>query len=210
MPAFKDITGQTFGKLTVISLHHSDQRPYWLCQCDCGNTTIARSDHLKTSRIKSCGCMRRANSVIRFGSSNGLYLHKLYQTWVNIQKRCHDKNGISYKDYGARGIKVCERWRSSFQHFLDDMGERPDNHSIDRIDNDGDYSPTNCKWSTYSEQRLNQRQRKYRTITIDNVIKTISEWAKHKKISNGIIRYRLKTGWSEYDAVMTPIRGSAP
>lgn len=129
--------------------------------CDCGNKTIVSTGNLKNGTTKSCGCYQREYQAKR-GRKNfykhGLSNHPLYPTWSTMKSRCYNKNNISYKNYGARGIKVCDRWLNSFENFLKDMGEKPsDKHSLDRIDINGDYEPSNCRWATPEEQAINKR-----------------------------------------------------
>lgn len=118
--------------------------------------------------------------------------------------RCERPEVQSYKFYGARGIKVCPRWRASYAHFLEDMGRRPSpKHSIDRIDPNGDYAPDNCRWATNSEQSRNKRNN--RRLTIDGQSLTLIEWSERAGIRMGTLHRRLKLGWSERDAVMVPV-----
>jgi len=127
-----------------------------------------------------------------------------HRTWKSMKKRCFNPNDKDYLHYGGRGITVCDRWLN-FENFLADMGSRPTvKHSLDRIDNNADYSPENCKWSTKAEQANNQRSN--RLITIENDTRTSAQWAKKMDISKQLIYRRLKMGWSEFDAVMTPVR----
>jgi len=129
-----------------------------------------------------------------------------YRSWRAMKIRCFNPNYPRYSDWGGRGITVCDRWKNSFEDFLADMGSRPTaKHSLDRIDNNADYSPKNCKWSTRVEQDNNKRNN--HLITIDDVTLTIAQWAKKMNISGQLIQGRLKNGWSEYKAVMTPIYG---
>ena len=128
-----------------------------------------------------------------------------YHAWIDMKHRCFNPNNKQYSNYGGRGITVCDRWKNSFQNFLADMGSRlTAKHSLDRINNDGDYCPDNCKWSTNAEQQNNQRNN--HLITIDDVTLTIAQWAKKMGFGKKVIGDRLKLGWSEFDAVMTPVR----
>jgi len=158
-----DLTGKTFGRLTVLSKEDNvgTSGSRWLCQCQCRNTIIAASGNLRSGATNSCGrykkeFMAKKNKA---NKKHGLYKHPLYQCWLNLRNRCNNPKHQSYKNYGGRGIKVCKEW-NSFKTFLEDMGERPDRLSIDRINNDGNYEPLNCKWSTTKEQSRNKRKRK--------------------------------------------------
>ena len=135
---------------------------------------------------------------------HGMYGTPEYRSWQHMKSRCFNPNHKNYLDYGGRGIKVCDLWLN-FENFLADMGLKPTaKYSIDRIDNDGDYCPDNCKWSTQTEQVNNRRSN--RLITIDDVTLTIAQWAKKMGFGKKVIGDRLKLGWSEFDAVMTPVR----
>lgn len=162
MPAFKDITGKRFGRLIAIS--HMKIPPYrgyyWLCRCDCGNTTKVKTGALNYGSTKSCGCLS-PDTARATHTRHGMSHSPEYETWKHMKSRCFSKTDPAYKHYGGRGITVCRRWRKSFQAFYLDMGQRPsEGHSIDRIDVDGPYSPENCRWTTQSEQMHNLRQRK--------------------------------------------------
>ena len=128
-----------------------------------------------------------------------------YDAWRHMKDRCFNPNHKAYSNYGDRGITVCDRWKNSFQNFLADMGSRlTAKHSLDRIDNDGDYSAENCKWYTKAEQDNNRRSN--RLITIDDVTLTITQWENKMGFKRMTIQNRLNRGWSEYDAVMTLVR----
>lgn len=156
---FVDISGQRFGRLTVLSLagQAKDGRFRWLCRCDCGTYTIVRGPKLRSGRTQSCGCLK----LDRKGTKNPNFKHGLsfspeWHSWDSMIQRCENLKHTSYKNYGARGIKVCDRWHS-FENFVSDMGRRPSGHTLDRINNDGNYEPGNVKWSTPKEQAGNRR-----------------------------------------------------
>ena len=138
-------------------------------------------------------------------TTHGMSRTPEYQAWKNMKKRCFNPNTKQYSDWGGRGITVCDRWKNSFENFFADMGLKPTaKHSIDRIDNDGDYCPENCRWATNAEQQNNQRTKPL--ITIGNDTYTIAQWTTEKGYDKSVIHNRLKYGWSDYDAVMTPVR----
>lgn len=147
-----DVTGQKFHGLRVVrpaGIGRWQQR-LWLCVCDCGNETVTTCGMLRNGNTKSCGCLKRGPH----GKSNT----RVHNCWTSMLQRCNNPRNPAYKWYGARGIQVCERWHS-FENFYADMGDQPEGLSIDRINNDGNYEPTNCRWATTSEQLSNRRKR---------------------------------------------------
>ena len=201
-----DLTGQRFGKLTVIEFagHAPNRKTLWKCKCDCGNETLVKTNALRSGATKSCGCLVPVASGDTH-RKHGMSESRLYRTWKNMKARCSNERVLCYPHYGGRGIAVCEEWQNSFEAFRDwalANGYR-DDLSIDRIDVNGDYCPGNCRWATIVEQNNNKRNNRF--ITLCGSTKTVAEWSRVVGIASGTIIARLRKGWGEYEAVFTPL-----
>jgi hypothetical protein len=181
-----------FGNLTVIAPTTPDAKGQikWYCQCKCGNTVEAAGSRLKYGGVKSCGCLRDTGD---HGRTHGMSASSEYFIWAGFRSRCEQPTNHAYKNYGGRGVKVCDRW-SSFAAFYEDMGPRPSNqHSIDRIDNGGNYEPENCRWATHGMQARNRRVNHF--ITFGGETKCLADWARSIAISPQHLSGRLRGGW---------------
>jgi hypothetical protein len=203
VPAPRDLTGQRFGRLIALSVGHDGVRPRWTCKCDCGTTTTARTSWLTSGNTKSCGCglSEAGGNIPTHGHAVGNVTTKEYRAWDAMIGRCHRSTNISYRHYGARGIRVCKEWRDDFATFLRDVGPAPNaQHTIDRINTNGDYRPGNCRWATREVQNNNTR----RTVllTYDGVTLSVTQWARRVGASPRTLFGRLASGWS-VDRVLT-------
>ena len=190
-----DLTGKRFGRLTVIGIDdRGDRKTYYNCQCDCGNVKSVRSDSLISGAIRSCGCMKKEQDLenLTANHSHRMSGTRIYGIWQGIKKRCYNPHEARYDRYGGRGIKMCDEWRESFQSFYDWATENgyEETLSIDRIDNNGDYCPENCRWSDTQEQARN-RSSTIR-ITIGNATKTLTEWCEIFEVDSKMVFARYK------------------
>lgn len=194
MPKFKDITGQKFGKLTVVcfaGVLSGNSR--WKCACECGGSTISHIGSLRRGEAKSCGCLRSEKSKLQF-TSHGMSHTKIHRIWRAMIERCYNAHCKGYPNYGGRGITVSDEWLE-FSNFYADMGDRPSpKHSIERNDVDGNYCKDNCRWATMVEQQNNRRDNVW--ITYKGETKTLSQWSKLFNINRQTIADRIKTGRS--------------
>lgn len=176
-----DLTGYRFGKLTVLKrVPNKGNCTAWECICDCGNIKIVTQSSLHSKKTKSCGCYR-INSIIERSFKHGEINTKEYKAWKHAKDRCFNSNTKNYYRYGGRGITVCERWKNSFENFLSDMGYAPSiNHSIDRIDNNGNYEQNNCRWATWKQQHGNRSNNRW--IEFNGEKRILADWARKLNI----------------------------
>jgi hypothetical protein len=204
MGTFIDLTGQRFGRLIVIKRFGTNNRKQvlWECLCDCGKTKNTERANLRRGATNSCGCLQK-DTVRAMGKS--IFTHQMRQTseyriWGLMKNRCLCKTSESYDNYGGRGITVCERWLK-FENFFEDMGAKPTpKHSIERIDNNGNYCKENCKWGTQIEQ-MNNTRRSVR-ITIGDKTQTMAMWCKERNLGYWLVRDRIfRYGWTNERAL---------
>jgi hypothetical protein len=201
-----NLSGQRFGRLVVASFGGAvSGNSKWICVCDCGSISVPFATTLKSGKTTSCGCFRRENlSVIK--RKHGASLRDEYNTWKCMISRCTNPSIQGYADYGGRGISVCKRWIDSIENFIADIGERPSkSHSLDRIDVDGNYEPSNCRWATAIQQQNNKRNNKH--ITHNGKTMTHQEWNKEIGAPRpGLVNLRIRRGWSPERAVTTGVK----
>lgn len=210
-----NITGMTFGKLTVIGIagrrkYNAGVAIYFHCACECGAHITAQRTNLIYGTKRCCGCSKKPNR----SHNKGAWNHPLFKTWAHMFDRCENPKNKSFADYGARGIAVCDRWRNGdglllgFECFLEDMGEKPSpGMMIDRIDNDLGYSPENCCWADRTAQNSNKRSNIL--VTIGEETRTVSAWARAKGVNEFTFYQRIRSGMDPVEAITKPIRACA-
>lgn len=199
--AIKDLTGKQFGRWKVVKFSHTNthRAACWECKCSCGNSKVVNSGCLIEGTSKSCGCLK-IDKAKEQNKTHDLSGSPEYRIWAGIKGRCNNPNNYSAKDYGLRGIELCDKW-NDFTNFYQDMGKRPSkSHTIERVDNDGNYELSNCVWATRLEQANNRRNNVF--LTHNNKKQTISQWGRELGLPRQTISYRLKRGWS-VKAVLT-------
>lgn len=183
----RDLNGERFGRLVVTKRMENNSRgqAYWQCVCDCGKVKCVRGGHLSGGLIKSCGCLNREVLTKMATTHNESNRTKEWISWNSMKGRCYNPNDKSFRNYGHRGISVCDRWRNSYESFLEDMGRSPNGFTLERIDNGGNYEPTNCIWASRVEQARNTR----RNVWIKhNGLKMIqADWARLLGVSTQVL-----------------------
>lgn len=207
-----DMCGQKFGRWHVLeraetpAYEKNQGRAYWLCRCECGTERVVRGNGLRNGSTLSCGCLqveRSSNPSITHGNAKRADNLRMYQIWHGMLARCFNEKHDKYTSYGGRGITVCERWKS-FEMFINDMGECTLDKTIDRINNDGNYEPGNCRWATRKEQQEN------RSVSLNYEHNgrrmSLKDWSIELGISYSALRSRIRVlGWSIDSALSTPV-----
>lgn len=209
-----EVIGSRFGLLSIICIHgrrRGNGDILYHAVCDCGRHSIVPAHHLRSKNTNSCGAgFHKAGKVprrlITHGQSSrrGVGVTAEYRAWTGMKARCLNPNEQKYKDYGGRGIIICERWLDGFANFFGDMGRRPPGTSLGRLDNDGPYSPENCAWQTPTEQARNTRRNM--NLTFRGETKTLIGWSEVTGIGESTIAHRLSGGWTIEEALTSRVR----
>lgn len=202
--------GDKFSNLKIIKYLGLNQhkKRVWLCECSCGKQIKVTTGELTSGNTKSCGCIRLINAIKATKISNtkhGMRNTKEYFAWSELKQRCYNHKSPQYKNYGGRGIKVCDRWLQGFENFYEDMGKAPQGYSIDRIDVNGDYCKENCRWANNITQGNNRRNNI--KITFNGITENLLYWSKETGISAKNLYSRIYVmKWSIEKALLTPVR----
>jgi hypothetical protein len=203
----ENLTGQKFGKLTVVEKagNNKQGKQMWVCKCDCGKikSKPALTYELKSGKVKSCGCLYFESNKER-NKTHGLTHSRLYQVWQGVISRCYYIKNAAFKNYGGRGITVCEEWRNSFESFYEWAMSHgySDELTLDRINVNGNYCPKNCRWVSMKEQQNNRRNNKI--VSYKNKEYTIAQLAEKLNLSSETLRWRLNNGWDKEDLSLPP------
>lgn len=210
---FIDRTGQKFGRLKVISFagKKTGGQSLWNVRCDCGNVKVVSANGMVEGHTRSCGCLAM-ETIAKIGKlSKGVpptHGHtsggasREYASWMNMKNRCRNPNSEKFRIYGARGIKVCQRWLDSFENFLSDMGKKPIGLTLERINVNGDYEPSNCVWDTPKVQANNTRVN--RRLTLNGTTLTLTQWSEKIGITSASLSERIESGWTLERALTEP------
>lgn len=203
---FRDLTGMKFGKLTAIKIVGRSKagRLMWLCECECGKTSVVDSNSLTQGNTKSCGCGKYGNNK-KYGSIPS-HKQRLYNIWLGIKDRCFNQNNKNYFRYGGRGIGMCSEWVNDYEVFRNwalNNGYKK-GLTIDRVDVNDGYNPNNCRWANWYTQANNRRNSHY--LTFEGETRTISEWARVLNVKESLIRQRIWKGWDVIRALTEPAR----
>lgn len=195
----EDLSGQSFGRLTVISGSYENRK--WSCRCECGQTARVAASHLKDGNTKSCGCYAQECRVV-YNTKHGMTRTRTWRIWTEARRRCFDPNRKAFKDYGGRGITMCPKWANSFQQFFEDMGPCPDGYSIERVNNNGNYEPGNCKWIPRTDQQRNKRN--LTVVDFHGERLTLRQVSERTGIPYTVLRSRRDQGWKT--PIEAPVR----
>ena len=207
-----NLLGESYGRLSVLAFAGEYRTPKGYCEptfecmCSCGQTVIVRQANLRSGNTKSCGCLARETldqNRRPFKPKHGRFGTRVYGSWSAMIQRCTNQKATGYQNYGGRGVRVCERWRTSFENFLADMGERQPGTTLDRYPNkDGDYEPGNARWATATQQINNRRVTKI--VNAFGETKPLAEWCRAKGFKRRLVEQRLGSGWSAERALTEP------
>lgn len=200
---FKDITGQTFGRLTVLRYagKSEDNRAMWECKCSCGTKIVTSGKSLRSGNTKSCGCLnidKSTSRIVSLNTTHGECKTKLWHIWSGMLSRCESPSTKTNKTYQGKGIKVCEEWHSyeTFRDWANSNDYKP-GLTIDRIDSDGNYEPNNCRWATKAEQADNRKSTRH--FTVDGETHSLAGWARKIGLSDSAIQ-KAVAGKTEEEA----------
>ncbi len=191
-----NIKNKRFGRLIVLEKlpeRTKSRSIRWLCKCDCGNIRSVFSSNLLRGYTRSCGCLNKELTILR-STTHRMAGSREYNSWREMKTRCCNEKSRNYKYYGGRGITICDRWLNSFQNFYEDMGEKPKGLTIERINNNGNYKPSNCRWATRKEQGNNKRNN--HILNCGRLSLTVAQWARILDIKAHILYTRIYRGWS--------------
>lgn len=213
MPKALELLNKKFNRLQVVSKASPlNGSVMWNCLCDCGNSIVARGANLVNNTTKSCGCLKnemlaKAGESSRYQKTLDVYrqgkIIPSYYIWHSMMTRCYEPKYKKFHDYGGRGITVCDRWHE-YKNFLADMGEPPEGLTIERTDNNGNYSPENCKWATDTEQGRNKRNN--RLLTYKGETKCVTAWAEELDVNPKTLYTRVYLGWTDEQVLGTPLK----
>ena len=194
----ENLIGQRFGRLVIISRNYSKSKVLWNCLCDCGNTSISWSTSLKSGDTKSCGCYQKERTSevsTTHGNTKNAKDTTEYKSWCGMKYRCSNSKATKYKNYKEKGITVCDRWLNSFENFLEDMGKAPTpKHTLDRINPNGNYEPSNCRWATQLQQQGNRTNNRW--LEYDGKRMILSDWGRFLNVKPEYISYKIRKGFS--------------
>lgn len=194
-----DLKNKVFGRLLVLKKGETKRgRAYWICRCECGKQTSVLAYYLKTTHTQSCGCLKNLSHTLKHGFCKGQRNKPEYESWNKAKRRCFNKSDKAYLRYGGRGITMSEKWSKDFLEFYKDMGQKPNGSSLDRINNNGNYEPGNCRWATPKEQSRNRRN-VFSKNDLENIRVLISKNFRVKDIAEIFNKsesaiYRIKNG----------------
>lgn len=201
-----DLIGQRFGRLTVIERaeNNKNSQAKWKCVCDCGNEVVVFACNLKSGATKSCGCFN-SECITKRNTKHNMACSRLFNVWSMMRKRCIYPKDKRYHDYGGRGITVCDEWQhfEAFYKWATENGYS-DGLTLDRIDNNGNYEPSNCRFATFSQQANNRRSN--HLLTFNGKTLTMKQWSDELGITYSTIEHRIKRGWSVEKTLTTPMR----